>query len=693
MAGSAHIASPNSATVVVTQSSNRAIINWSDFSINPGELTKFIQPSAASAILNRVIGSDPSALLGDLQSNGQVYLINPNGIVVGRGARIDAAGFAASTLDAADAQFLSGKDLSFAGRSGAAIANLGAIEASQGNVYLIAQQVTNAGSITAANGTVGLAAGTQVTLTQNGTDHVLLGAPGTSAGGGTGGAAVLNSGTIQAAQVELKAEGGNLYALAINNTGVVRATGVQNTGGRILLTADGTVDVSGTVDADAKAAGGQITVTGADVNIEPGALISANGGTHGGTVLIGGDRAGGSNPSLDLSLTPVANAEHTTVTAGARISANGANGSGGDVVVWSNDTTNFQGTISARGGEGTSGGFAEVSSHGVLNFTGTADLRAPNGLMGNLLLDPYNVTISNGVTGPGSIAGGIFTPTGNNSILNVATLATALDSSNVTVTTGAGGPQAGNITLGAPLTWVPPTGGSTLSLIAAGGVAFNAALTIPANGSLSVTSGTGAITQTAPITQVGAGTVSFNAGAAAITLTQNNDFTGAVSLSNSGANNVSLTNAAPTVLGTSSVGTGTLTVTSSGPITQTGTITQAAAAGIATFNAGANAISLTQNNDLTGTVVLTNSGANNVALTNAAPTVLGTSSVGTGTLTVTSGGPITQTGVFTQAAAAGAASFSAGANAITLTQANHFTGAVSLSNSGANNVALTNAVA
>src|ERR1035438_6987906 len=172
VAGSANITAPNSATVVVTQSSNRAIINWSDFSINAGELTKFIQPSAASAILNRVIGSDPSTLLGNLQSNGQVYLINPNGIVVGRGARIDAGGFAASTLDASNSEFLAGGDLHLSGQSGAAVASLGAIGASQGNVYLVAQQVTNAGSITA-SGTVGLAAGTQVTLTQNGTEHVL----------------------------------------------------------------------------------------------------------------------------------------------------------------------------------------------------------------------------------------------------------------------------------------------------------------------------------------------------------------------------------------------------------------------------------------------------------------------------------------------------------------------------------------
>lgn len=251
VAGSASIGSPNSSTVVVTQTSGRAIVNWSDFSIGAGQVTKFIQPSAASAILNRVIGSDPSSLLGSLQANGQVYLINPNGIVVGQGAHIDAGGFTASTLDASNSDFLAGNDLHLSGKSGAVVANLGSIDASQGNVYLVAQQVTNAGSVAAPNGTAGLASGSEVTLTQNGTEHVLVGSPATSAG--SGGAAVLNSGTIQAAQAELRAVDGNLYALAINNTGIVRATGVKNVGGRIFLTADGAVSDGGALDASGSA--------------------------------------------------------------------------------------------------------------------------------------------------------------------------------------------------------------------------------------------------------------------------------------------------------------------------------------------------------------------------------------------------------------------------------------------------------
>jgi hypothetical protein len=164
-------------------------------------------------------------------------------------------------------------------------------------------------------------------------------------------------------------------------------------------------------------------------------------------------------------------------------------------------------------------------------------------------------------------------------------------------------------------------------------------------------------------------------------------------LSNSGANNVSLTNSLATKLGASSVGSGTLSINSGGAITESGAFTQAAGAGAATFNAGANAITLNQSNAFTGAVALDNSGANNVALTNGGATTLGASSVGSGTFAVTVSGAITQTGAITQAAGAGLASFGSGANAITLTQSNGFTGAVAFSNSGANDVALTNGAA
>src|SRR5204862_466823 len=132
-----------------------------------------------------------------------------------------------------------------------------------------------------------------------------------------------------------------------------------------------------------------------------------------------------------------------------------------------------------------------------------------------------------------------------------------------------------------------------------------------------------------------------------------------VAFSNSGANNITVTDSNAIVLGTSSVGTGTFTVNAVG-ITQTGAITQASSAGAATFNAGAGVITLGSANDFTGSVSLNNSGANNVSVTDSNAISIGTSSVGTGTLTVTGVG-ITQSGAITQAGSAGAATFNAGA--------------------------------
>jgi len=118
----------------IGQSSDRAIINWQDFSIGAGNLTRFIQPGASSAALNRVIGGNPSSIYGQLQANGQIFLINPAGVLVGASGQIDTAGLVASTLDLSNESFLSNARLTLSGDSEASVQNLGWISASQGNV-------------------------------------------------------------------------------------------------------------------------------------------------------------------------------------------------------------------------------------------------------------------------------------------------------------------------------------------------------------------------------------------------------------------------------------------------------------------------------------------------------------------------------------------------------------------------------
>ncbi|MBI3236679.1 MAG: filamentous hemagglutinin N-terminal domain-containing protein [Chlamydiales bacterium] len=132
-AGSAEVTYQGSLCQI--KASDRAIIHWEDFSNQPKELIQFIQPDKQSAILNRVVSQNPSKLLGDLKSNGQVFLINPNGLIIGKDAKIDCASFIASTLDVLDEDFLQKRELQFQGDSSFSIQNEGRIIAEEIRFY------------------------------------------------------------------------------------------------------------------------------------------------------------------------------------------------------------------------------------------------------------------------------------------------------------------------------------------------------------------------------------------------------------------------------------------------------------------------------------------------------------------------------------------------------------------------------
>ena len=493
VAGSATISQPNGSSLVIDQSSSKAILNWDSFSIGSGNSVLF--NNGAGATLNRVTGNVPSHLDGTLSATGSVYLINPAGVVVGSGGQVATGGsFVASTLDVGDGAFLAGRDLVFSGASQAAVVNAGRIGASGGNVLLIARSVDNSGHIEAANGTAGLAAGHEVLVSDGsvggGRLSVRVGGADTSAG---------TSGTIRAAVAEIRANGGNVYALAGNTGGTVAATGVTTQDGRIYLTAGsgGSTTVSGQLSArNADGGGGQIVVTGETVSVQAGAAIAAD-GTKGGVVLVGGDYQGGADATAKRVAEQVDNAQTTNVAAGARLSADGSDGNGGSVVVWANGTTRFAGALSATGAGTGHGGDAEVSGKRVLDFAGTVDLRSRTGRTGTLLLDPYNLTIANG-------GASNLTADADNSVLDVNILNGLLSTANVAVSTGTGGTQNGDITVNAPITWSADT---LLTLSAAGNVIFNSSLAATgANAGLALNTGNGSgySVRTASLTLSGA---------------------------------------------------------------------------------------------------------------------------------------------------------------------------------------------
>ncbi|MDB6011205.1 MAG: hypothetical protein JWL65_3455 [Gammaproteobacteria bacterium] len=459
------------------------ILNWQSFSVMPGELTKFLQQSSSSSVLNRITGQNPSQILGALQSNGKVFLINPNGIVFGAGSHVDVNGLVASSLNISNADFLAGHlKFSSAGTPGN-ISNSGGITTpSGGQVYLIAPNVTNSGIITSPGGDVLLAAGHSVDLADsNDPDvRVVVSAPGDQA---------LNVGKVVAESGRV-----GVYGALVNQLGLVSAnSAVAGENGKIVFkSTDTTLLGPGSMTtATGAGTGGNVQVLGNRVGLTGDAVVDASGQTGGGTVLIGGDTHG-NNPTIQ-------NAALTYVGPQAQVDADASHsGAGGKVVVWSDQQTQMYGTISARGGPvGGDGGFVETSSASKLDFTGEVDLRAPRGAAGTLLLDPSDILInSNDSSGDISVAGAApFTITASNasSVLSTSQLQSELGLGNVTVTTssGASAPLGGTITVAAPVAW---TNSNSLTLAADQDININAPITALA-GTLVLSATTGNIAQ------------------------------------------------------------------------------------------------------------------------------------------------------------------------------------------------------
>ena len=269
-AGLASIGAASGGSLTVTQSSQRAIINWSSFSIGAGGTVQFDNGSGVT--LNRVTGGLASAIGGQLLATGSVYVLNPAGVIIGKDGVVNVGGgFVAATLGLSNASFMAGGPLTFTGASSAAVANEGRITAAGGDVALIGATVRNDGQIEAPDGAAALGAGQSVVLLDSQSDgklDVLIGGPQTSA---------TNTGLIAAASAELRANGGNIYALAVNTGSRIEATGISADDGTVRLIADGgSVTAQGQITATkADGAGGQVETSGDTVNFT-GLRVKAN---------------------------------------------------------------------------------------------------------------------------------------------------------------------------------------------------------------------------------------------------------------------------------------------------------------------------------------------------------------------------------------------------------------------------------
>ena len=447
-------------TTTINQNTSSMAIDWNSYNLSSDEIVNYIQPSSTSISLNRILGSNASEIHGQINANGQIVLVNPNGIFFGQNASINVGGLIASGLDISTTDFMNGDYIfnEVLGTDGTVI-NSGLINASLGgNITLLGKQVVNEGVISAKLGSVNLAAGKAAVLTfdqqgllgvqvteailqdELGLDPAVLNSGEINAEGGRvlltgsvsqdvfsqavnsgaieqatsvvvhedgsftlgGGSDVLNTGSIDVSSDDQATDAGQIVLLGENVTssGIINADGIGG-GGNIELHANNTTLVTGYSQVSTRSLengkGGKIKLLGDKVGLLDQAVVDASGQNGGGEVLIGGDYRGENQQ--------VRNAAATYVEDNVEINASGlSEGDGGRIIIWGNESAKVFGDILAHGGElSGDGGFVETSAN-VVELDLDVNVGASNGEVGTWLIDPLNITIQ-------STCVGLCTPT------------------------------------------------------------------------------------------------------------------------------------------------------------------------------------------------------------------------------------------------------------------------------------------
>jgi filamentous hemagglutinin family protein len=367
---------------VIQQNGDRLAINWTSFDIGAKDTVTFAQPNSSAIALNRVTSQSATQILGTLNANGQVFILNPNGVLFGKSAQVNVGGLLASTLSLADSDFLAGNyRFTDSGGTGS-IVNEGQITANGGYIAFIAPHVSNQGTLVADGGTVELAAGAAATVTLAGNALVSL---------------TIDQGTLDALAENgdlIRADGGVVILTSkgkdavlsgvVNNTGEIQARTAVNVGGTIKLLADGgTTLVGGTLDASAPNGGngGSIETSGEAFQLESGAAITtraANGKS--GTWLIDPSditvaASGGSMTGAQLSSELAATNVQLLTSTGTggngdiTISDNVAWSSGNTLTLTADRNIDITGTLNA----GTTGSLVATAANNIVlagAFTG-----------------------------------------------------------------------------------------------------------------------------------------------------------------------------------------------------------------------------------------------------------------------------------------------------------------------------------
>ncbi len=450
---------------------NGTIIKWNGgFNIGSAAWAEFQLINSGASVLNRDVTGNMSQIYGRLTSNGQVWIVNPAGVLFGKGATINVNGLVASALNITNENFLNGQH-EFAGGNGSVI-NQGNISAQ--NVYLVGKQVINAGKIQCPDGYVVMAAADKVYLGQPGGNIIVeigsLVPPNTEQTQLS--SQITNQGTVDAGSgtIILAAAGDALSRPIISNLGSLSTSVAQGDAGNISLQANnGQISNAGEITAISDTGTGGTVTANADEVINSG-TVDVSGAKGGKAAFEGTSRLGqfgnihadgfeSDGGSVTLTAEEVVALDSDSLT-----TANaGTNGDGGEVTIYSPDTALFYegAKIEAKGGsQAGDGGFVEVSGKEHVEIFGSVDTSTLNGDVGTFLIDPYDITIVSSLpTQYGSWSGGdpdIWNSTDDSgSRLNISTLLDNLDDTDVIVQTGGGSSAYDNIIVDTPINYSP----------------------------------------------------------------------------------------------------------------------------------------------------------------------------------------------------------------------------------------------
>ncbi|MFC4362783.1 two-partner secretion domain-containing protein, partial [Simiduia curdlanivorans] len=498
--GSGSIDAPNDDKVTqVNQFTDLMAVNWQSFNLAADEKVLFVQPSSSSLVLNRILDDNASTIRGSIDANGHVLLVNPNGVLFTESASVNVGGIAVSGLDINPNDFMNGdyKLSGEVGKSGSVI-NYGTINAS--SAALLGKRVENHGLIKADVVSLSAADEAIVTFDSDGLIGVQISKAVLEKEAGVENA-VLNAGTIEGKQVLLDASvSKDLFDAAVNNTGSIKAQGIDTSGGKIrLFGSGGAVKVAGSLDASGdalkgglvhiegdhveltgqvranSAAGkaGAVDILGEQVALLSGSSVDALGATGGGDIRIGGSYKG-----QDRTLV---HAEKSIVEKGARVAASATdNGSGGTIVAWADAEGFYSGRFEANGAGTGSGGFIETSARSIYLNEITVSTRGASGAAaGAWLIDPDWLEIVSVLDADS---------TKNKNKISVSMVQENLSENNLIIESSTYLPPVENsqrtgIKLSADLHF-ESTAGHTLTLIADGALDSSDALGIELNGNI-----------------------------------------------------------------------------------------------------------------------------------------------------------------------------------------------------------------